>query len=250
MPIEVKEVALVLAGATQDAELVRALARALAEQDQAATVLVGVDEAPERVLQVLAEPKRWTLLFACESEALDGPHMGRVEAVFNSARSHRQFLVRLDVSHDLNLQSSSVLNVLDTFCTNSGRFRRRRSPGDLQLRELLPINDSSSLAMPVVRLGADEVLDGDTARLQLPDIPVAAELIRRRKAARARARERARVVERSHARQDEGEAPSELSRREPFDFDIGDGESDLLERRMVFVLLAAGVLAVLAALFT
>ncbi|HLT38285.1 MAG TPA: hypothetical protein VK034_18495, partial [Enhygromyxa sp.] len=131
---------------------------------------------------------------------------------------------------------------VEAFAANSGRIVRRPSSESRKLREVLPVKEISSLAMPVVRLDPHEELDGDTTRIQLPDNPKSAELSRRRRAARERERERERITARANARR-ETVLPPPIQQPAALDEDAAK-----LDRMMVVMIVGAGILAVLAAL--
>lgn len=240
-------VAITLVCATSDAARIRPVVDELVAGGRDVQLVVGVDAEPRRVGEAIERCGEWGLIVACESRELDGPNMRKVEGIFSARRGPKHAMVRLDLSQTEEAMVAGVERAADAFGKNQGRIRRRRST-DLHLREVVPINDTSRIALPVVRLAPGEELDGDTTRIELPDNPTSAELVRRRRAAREHARERERSKSGAHLALDEDmlEGSSVGSSIE----DQVDSELDQqkLERMMIIGIVGAGVIAVLAAL--
>jgi hypothetical protein len=236
-----RKIAVTLVCATDDERAVEPVLDRLRASNFDAELVAGVDRQPRRVGEAIDRCGEWGVIVACVSKQLDGPELRKVEGVFSARRGPNHAIVRVDISQPKQEIAAASQRAVEAFAANQGRIVRRPITESRRLREVIAVNDISSLAMPVVRLEPHEEIDGDTSRIQLPDNPKSAELSRRRRAARDRERERERIVERSR----ETSEHEALSTADPA---MLDQDAAKLDRMMVVMIIGAGVLAVLAAL--
>jgi len=237
-----RKVAITLVCAADDEQALEPVVERLRTAHFETELVAGVDRQPRRVGEALDRCGEWGVVVACTSKHLDGPELRKVEGVFSARRGPNHAIIRVDVSQSRQEIATAVQRAVEAFAANSGRIVRRPSSESRKLREVLPVKEISSLAMPVVRLDPHEELDGDTTRIQLPDNPKSAELSRRRRAARERERERERITARANARR-ETVLPPPIQQPAALDEDAAK-----LDRMMVVMIVGAGILAVLAAL--
>jgi hypothetical protein len=236
-----RKVAVTLVCAAEDEAAVSPTLERLRADGFEAELVPGVDHQPRRVGEALDRCGEWGIVVVCTSERLDGPELRKVEGVFSARRGPNHAIVRVDLSQTQAEIVAAVGRAVESFAANQGRIIRRPISETRRLREVIPVNEVSSLALPVVRLGPDEELDGDTTRIQLIDNPKAAELSRRRRAARERERERERVTERASTREHPVVPPTPTPAP-------ADEDAAKLDRMMILLVVGAGLLAVLAAL--
>jgi hypothetical protein len=233
-----RKVAVTLVCAANDEAALEPVIDRLRASNHQAELVAGVDHQPRRVGEALDRCGEWGMIVVCTSKLLDGPELRKVEGVFSARRGPNHASVRVDVSQPTAELTAAIQRALEAFAANQGRIIRRPNSESRRLREVIPVSDVSSLALPVVRLGPDEELEGDTTRIELVDNPKSAELSRRRRAARERERERGRITERTSSHQAVAPAPS----------DRASEDAVKLDRLMVVMIIGAGVLAILAAL--
>lgn len=234
-----RKVAVTLVCAADDEAALDPVVERLSAGGYDAELVVGVDQAPRRVGEALDRCGEWGMIVACVSKRLDGPELRKVEGLFGARRGPNHAIVRVDINQPRAEIVAAIQRAVDAFAANSGRIIRRAPTDSRSQREVVPVNDISSLALPVVRLDPNEELDGDTTRIQLPDNPKSAELSRRRRAARERERERDRITG-ATAKQHPATASSEPP--------AVNEDATKLDRMMIVMIVGAGVLAVLAAL--
>lgn len=236
-----RKVAVTLVCAADDEPTLEPVLERLRAAHFDAELVAGVDRQPRRVGEALDRCGERGVVVACVSKRLDGPELRKVEGVFSARRGPNHAIIRVDISQPMQEIATAIQRAVEAFAANSGRIVRRPSSESRKLREVLPVKQVSSLAMPVVRLDPHEELDGDTTRIQLPDNPKSAELSRRRRAVRERERERERITSRATARLETVDPPAP----QPATL---DEDAAKLDRMMVVMIVGAGVLAVLAAL--
>jgi hypothetical protein len=241
--MEPRKVAVTLVCAADDEAALEPVLERLRAGGYEAELIASVDETPRRVGEALDHSGEWGMIVvACVSKHLDGPELRKVEGVFGARRGPNHAIVRVDISQPRAEIVAAIQRAVDAFAANSGRLRRPTSESR-KLREVIPVTDISSLALPVVRLEPHEEIDGDTTRIQLPDNPKSAELSRRRRAARERERERERITERSSGKPQQP-SPEPSAAPPP----SVDEDAAKLDRMMIVMIIGAGILAVLAAL--
>jgi hypothetical protein len=250
-----RKIAVTLVCASDDEPLLEPVLDRLRDADFEAELVSGVDRQPRRVGEALDRCGEWGVIVACVSKRLDGPELRKVEGVFSARRGPNHAIIRVDVSQAAQEMTTTITRAVEAFAANQGRIVRRPITESRRLREIIPVNDISSLAMPVVRLEPHEEIDGDTSRIQLPDNPKSAELSRRRRVARERERERERTGERSAERNTRGHFADDNDDEPAHDEappvkppTTLDEDAAKLDRMMVVMIVGAGVLAVLAAL--
>ena len=232
--------------ASSDQVRIEPVVEALRASGREAELVAGVDEQPRRVGEAIDRCGEWGLIAVCTSRHLDGPDLRKVEGVFSARRGPNYAMIRVDASQPEREIVAAIERAAEAFASHQGRIVRRSKSDGPQLREVLPVGDMSTLAMPVVRLAPGEELDGDTTRIQLPDNPKSAELARRRRAARQREKERERIAERtaSHAVIEDQAAESSLNSRSS----VLRADEQKLDRMMVVMIIGAGLLAIVVAL--
>ncbi|NVB39012.1 hypothetical protein G6O69_14310 [Pseudenhygromyxa sp. WMMC2535] len=161
-----RKVAVTLVCAAADEAVVEAVVLGLRARGRDVALIVGVDEEPRRVAEGV-ERSAAGLVVACESANLDGPAMRKVEGVFSARRGPKHGFVRLDISQRTHAMIAGVERAIAGFGRSHGQVRRRPTV-DLHLREIVQLDESSNIALPVVRLAASEALDGDTGRIEAP----------------------------------------------------------------------------------
>ncbi|NJK31968.1 MAG: radical SAM protein [Deltaproteobacteria bacterium] len=109
------------------------------------------------------------------------------------------------------------------------------------LREVVHIGDRVAISLPAVRLAPNELLDGDTTRIELPDNAKSAELLRRRKAVKERSGSRTR-------KPDETSSSSGISTISLTSLTAPANAPVRWDRNAILLLLGVAVLAILAAL--
>jgi|GEM_PF-2160243 len=238
VPMDSRKVAVTLVCAAKDEATLEPVIDRLRANNYLAELVAGVDHQPRRVGEALDRCGEWGLVVVCTSKLLDGPELRKVEGVFSARRGPNHGSVRVDVNQPTAELSAAIQRALEAFAANQGRITRRPTTEPRMLREVIAVNEVSSLALPVVRLGPEEELEGDTTRIELVDNPKSAELSRRRRAARDRERERERITERTSSQPALAPAPS----------DPASEDAVKLDRLMVVMIIGAGVLAILAAL--
>jgi hypothetical protein len=247
-----RKIAVTLVCASDDEQLLEPVLDRLRAAHFEAELVSGVDRQPRRVGEALDRGGEWGVIVVCVSKRLDGPELRKVEGVFSARRGPNHAIIRIDVTQAEHEMAATISRAVEAFAANQGRIVRRPITESRRLREVIPVNDVSSLAMPVVRLEPHEEIDGDTSRIQLPDNRKSAELSRRRKVARERERERERIVERVARRDfdedEEPEAKVERAAAPTVTSPTLDEDAAKLDRMMIVMIVGAGVLAVLAAL--
>ncbi len=235
--MEARKVAVTLVCAAADERALEPVLERLHAAGYDAELVAGVEQDPRGVGEALDRGGELGLIVACTSRRLDGAALRKVEGVFSARRGPNHAIVRVELGQPKPELVAAIQRAIDAFTANQGRIRRPTTESK-RLREVIAVNDISSLALPVVRLSPGEELDGDTTRIQLPDNPKSAELSRRRRAARERERERERIT-----------ASRERSGLQPIAA-APELEQDAakLDRMMVVMIVGAGILAVLAAL--
>jgi hypothetical protein len=236
MAMDARKVVVTLVCATADREALDDVVDGLSATGRDVGIVSGVDEQPRRMGDAIDRCGDSGLVVLCTSVRIDAPTLRVVEGLFSARRGPNHAMVRVDVGQSPTEMIAAIQRALDGFLASQGRVVRRQPTGP-GLREV--VSHVSSRAMPVVRLSPSEEIDGDTRRIQLPDNPKAAELSRRRKAARERERERERITgaNRSLTPADLEQAGSPRPPSEPN-----------ADRMMIMLLVGAGVLAVLAGL--
>lgn len=242
-----RKVAVTLVCATQDEAALQPILVQLRASEYQAQIVVGVDREPRRLGEALDRGDDWGLIVACTSKHLDGPELRKVEGVFSARRGPTHAIIRVDLSQPSAEFVAAIQRALEAFASNQGRIVRRPSSESRRLREVIPVNEVSSLALPIVRLGPEEELEGDTTRIQLPDNPRSAELSRRRRAARERERERGRITKRSQSGRNQPDSDP-LQAAAPRRSKPTSEDAAKLDRLMILMIVGAGVLAILAAL--
>ena len=179
-----RNVAVTLVCATTDQTGADRVCAGLRAAGRRVALLEGAETDPRRAASAVdaSEP---ALIALCESQALDGPKLRQVEGVLRARRGPQHALIRVDMSLSTSEQIAGIERAIEAMVRNRGSLARTRGGSEgVLLREVVPVHEISGLAMPVVRLAPGEELDGDTQRIELPDTPKRAELVRRRKAVR------------------------------------------------------------------
>ncbi len=243
--MDARRVAVTLVCAADDEAALEPVLERLRAAGLEAELVPDVDQAPRRVGETLDRSGEWGLIVACTSKRLDGPELRKVEGVFSARRGPNHAIIRVDIEQTKAEIVAAIRRAIEAFAANQGRIIRRPVTDSPKLREVIPVNDIASLALPIVRLEPHEEIDGDTTRIQLPDNPKSAELSRRRRAARERERERERITERVSGKSQPQAAakPSTQPSAKPPTTDAAK-----LDRMMIMMIIGAGILAVLAAL--
>ncbi|KIG18618.1 hypothetical protein DB30_00303 [Enhygromyxa salina] len=243
--MEARKVVVTLVCAADDEDALEAIADGLRAVGREVRLVPGVDVQPRRLGEAIERGGDLGLIVVCTSGRLEGAQLRTVEGLFSARRGPNHAMVRVELSATANENIAAISRATEAFVANQGRVVRRTTGEGPKLREVIPVESISSVALPVVRLPPGEELDGDTQRIQLPDNPKSAELSRRRRAARERERERERIT-RSHRTLNANDDINTVG-DEPVSAQMQRDE-DRLDRLMIGMIIGAGVLAVLAAL--
>lgn len=238
--MDARKVVVTLVCAAADREALDDVVDGLSATGRDVGIVAGVDEQPRRLGEALDRCDSG-LVVMCTSPRIDAAMLRKLEGLFSARRGPNHAMVRVDVGQSPAETIAAIQRALDGFLASQGRVVRRST--GTNTREV--VGDISSLALPVVRLSPGEDIDGDTRRIQLPDSPKAAELSRRRKAARERERERERITSahRSLTAADVEQSGSSPSISRPSDSSEANSE-----RITIALVVGAAVLALLAAL--
>ena len=241
--MDARKVAVTLVCATDDKDELDDVVDGLSAVGREVSLISGVEREPRLVGDALDHGGELVLVVAVTSPRLEPATLRKIEGLFSARRGPNHAMVHVDGGGSLAEIITSIQRAVEGFESSQGRIVRRTTREGDNLREVVAGIDS--LALPVVRLPPGEEIEGDTRRIQLADNPKAAELSRRRKAARERERERERIT-RSH--QTLQQAKQEIADlRATSDAEMRRDEARL-DRLMVAMIIGAGVLAVLAAL--
>ena len=240
--MDTPKVAVTLVCAADDKDELDDVDDGLSAAGREVALISGVDKDPRLVGEAI-DSGEFGLVVAITSSRLDPAALRKVEGLFSARRGPNHAMVHVDVGGSPSEIIAAIQRAIEAFVSSHGRVVRRTTREGDNLREV--VSGIDSLALPAVRLPAGEEIEGDTRRIHLADSPKAAELSRRRKAARERERERERIT-RSH------EALSQTRDEIADARGVSDAEmrrdEARLDRMMVAMIIGAGVLAVLAAL--
>jgi len=254
--MDVSEVAIALTCASADVATLEPIARALRSDGRSVVLIDGLQREPRNLSAGIEACGHNGLIVVAESANLDGPAIRRVEGVFAVRRGPEHVLVRLDLS----LPQAALIHCIRQAARSIDIGEKRRPPlrhtqtgSHVALREFVT-RELSGMSMPVVRLAPEEVLEGDTDRIQLADNPFSAERIRQHRAADADTRETRPSIAASPRAERAARAKVPVPvRPSPHGDDTGPIQvlpsTDPLERTMVLTMVAIGVMAVLTALF-
>ena len=237
-----RKVAVTLVCADSDVPTLEPVVERLRGNGYDVELVGGVDTQPRKVGEALDRCGARGVVIACTGRRLDGPAMRKIEGVFGARRGPDHALVRVELSPNRAELTAAVQRATEAFAANQGRLLRPPPDGS-PTREVIPVAGLASVAMPVVRLSTQEPLEGDTARIHLVDNPKAAELSRRRRAAREHEHERGHA-----AREVALPIPDTAPTLPPSLTEQMHADAAKLDRMMVAMIVGAGVIAVLAAL--
>jgi hypothetical protein len=202
-------------------------------------VLFDAQREPERVADMIAILGERGLFVLCESGQTDELGFRRIESTLARHGTALHRLIRLDL---LGRSPMVLVTRIVRECEELAKLEA--SLANQVPTPIAPVDEHPGISLPAIRLEPGEQLEGDTMRIDLPDSPKLAELARRRKALRDRGLGPARMPEQDLGSGAAGQLPERdawLGRRVIV-------RVRRLDRKVVLLLVATGLLAVLVGL--